>query len=45
MWTEILDAKYLDGYRILIKFNDGIRKVVDFAGIVQRYPVSSGLFT
>jgi len=39
MWTEISDAKYLDGYRILIKFNDGIRKVVDFAGIVQRYPV------
>ena len=39
MWKEILEAKYLDGYRILIKFNDGIRKVVDFTGIVHRYPV------
>lgn len=39
MWTEVLSATYLDGYRILVRFNDGIRKVVDFSNIVKCYPV------
>ena len=39
MWTEVLNATYLDGYRVLVQFNDGIRKIVDLAGLVARYPV------
>ena len=39
MWTEVLKATYLDNYRILVLFNNGIQKVVDFANIVKRYPV------
>ena len=39
MWTEVLDATYLDGYRILVKFNDGINMVVDLANVIKQYPV------
>jgi len=39
MWTEVLSATYLDGYRIQVQFNNGIRKVVDFANIIKHYPV------
>lgn len=39
MCTEVLDATYLDGYRILVKFNDGIKKVVDLANVIKQYPV------
>ena len=39
MWTEVLDATYLDGYRILVKFNDGIKKVVDLTNVIKQYPV------
>ena len=39
MWTDVLDATYLDGYRILVKFNDGINKVVDLANVIKQYPV------
>lgn len=35
----MLDATYLDGYRILVKFNDGINKVVDLANVIKQYPV------
>lgn len=38
MWTEVLSATYLDGYRILVRFNNRIRKVVDFSNIVKCYP-------
>lgn len=43
MWTEVSEATYLDGYRISILFNNGIRKVVDFKHIVQHYPVFNPL--
>ena len=39
MWTEVLNATYLDSYRILVQFNNGVRKVVDFTNIVKHYPV------
>lgn len=39
MWMEVLDATYLNGYRILVKFNDGIKKVVDLANVIKQYPV------
>ena len=39
VWTEVLNATYLDSYRILVQFNNGVRKIVDFANIVKRYGV------
>ena len=39
MWMEVLDATYLNGYRILVKFNNGINKVVDLANVIKQYPV------
>lgn len=39
MWKEVTQAKYLDGYRILVVFNDGIHKVVDFTPLINTYPV------
>lgn len=39
MWTEVSKATYLDGYRILVQFNDGVRKVVDLADVIRKYPV------
>lgn len=37
MTTEILeieDAKYIDGYRLSLKFNDGKESIVDFADFI-----------
>ena len=39
MWTEVTNASYLDGYRILVRFNDGASRVCDFSDLVRRYPV------
>lgn len=40
MFTEILKADYLDGYRIAILFNDGVKKVVDLSKLMSKnYPV------
>lgn len=39
MWLEIIKAEYLDGYRMLISFNDGQRKVFDFSSLIDKYPV------
>ena len=39
MWTEVLDATYMDDYRILIRFNDGARKIIDFSDLINKYPV------
>ncbi len=39
MWMEVLDATYLNGYRILVKFNDGINKVVDLTNVIKQYSV------
>lgn len=36
---EVLDATYLNGYRILVKFNDGINKVVDLTNVIKQYSV------
>ena len=43
MWKEVLKAHYLDGYRIMVLFNDGIRKVVDFTTLLHQYPVFKSL--
>ena len=39
MWKEIIRAEYIDGYRIMIWFNDGVKKVVDLSNMVRQYPV------
>jgi len=39
MWMEIIDADYLDGYRLKISFNNGKTKVMDFSQVIEKYPV------
>ena len=39
MWKEIIDAKYLDGYRMFLIFNDGQKRIFDFLPLIERYPV------
>ena len=39
MWTEVLEATYLNEYRILIRFNNGVQKIMDFNGLIHRYSV------
>ena len=29
MFTEVVQANYVDGYRIAVLFNDGVKKIVD----------------
>lgn len=36
MFTEVVQAKYLDGYKISVQFNDGVRKIVDFSELLKR---------
>lgn len=43
MWTEVRQAEYLDGYRILVSFNDGVRRIVDFTNLINRFPVFKAL--
>ena len=30
MWVEITNAKYLDGYKMFLVFNDGQKRIFDF---------------
>ena len=41
MFTEIVSAEYLNGYKLSVLFNDGVKKEVDFYGILfeKDYPV------
>lgn len=43
MWTEVRQAEYLDGYRILVSFNNGVRRIVDFTNLINRFPVFKAL--
>lgn len=43
MWTEVMKAEYLDGYRIMVSFNDGVRRIVDFTNLINRFPVFKAL--
>ena len=36
----LTEAKYIDGYRIQIKFSDGLGGIVDFTDIIQNYPAA-----
>ena len=39
----LTEAKYIDGYRIWIKFSDGLGGIVDFTDIIHNYPVARPL--
>lgn len=39
MWKEITDAKYIDGYKMFLLFNDGQKRVFDFLPLIEHYPV------
>lgn len=43
MWTEVVQAEYLDGYRIKVLFNDGVHRIVDFTSLINRFPVFRSL--
>ena len=34
MFTEVTHADYIDGYRLSVLFNNGIKKTVDFYSIL-----------
>ncbi len=36
MFTEAVQANYVDGYRIAVLFNDGVKKIVDFTNLLKR---------
>lgn len=36
MFTEVIQANYIDGYRIAILFNDGVKKIVDFTNLLKK---------
>jgi hypothetical protein len=39
----LTEAKYVDGYRIWIKFSDNRSGVVDFTDLIQKFPAASPL--
>jgi hypothetical protein len=43
VFLEITDAEYISDYKLLVKFNNGERRVFDFAGVIERYPVFAPL--
>lgn len=43
MFVEIINAKCLDGLKMLVSFNNGEHRLFDFATIVDSYPVYAPL--
>ena len=43
MFLEIVNAKCLDGLKMLVSFNNGEHRLFDFATIVDSYPVFAPL--
>ena len=39
----LTEAKYVDGYRIWVKFSDGLHGVVDFTDIIEKFPAAGPL--
>ena len=35
MFIEIIEAKYIDGYRLLLLFNNGERRIVDLSNSLK----------
>ncbi len=40
---QILEARYLDGYRIVMRFNTGEEGVVDLTDVLERFPAAKPL--
>jgi len=40
MFTEVMNAEYLGDYKVSVQFNDGVRKIIDFYGLLflNNYP-------
>lgn len=43
MPIQVTELRYLDGYRIWLRFNSGEEDIVDLADVVERYPAASPL--
>ena len=43
MFLEIIDAQYIDGYKLLLFFNNGQKRSFDFSYVIERYPVFHSL--
>ena len=39
MFLEVIDAHYIDGYKMLLSFNNGQKRIFDFTPIISRYPI------
>ena len=37
-YIKIVDSQYVDDYRLLLTFNDGISRIVDFGGFLRAHP-------
>src|SRR5438045_913342 len=37
-YISVIDAKYIDGYRLQITFNDGKKRIVDFEDFLRKMP-------
>ena len=35
MFVEVIKAEYLDGYRLLLLFNNGERRIVDLSNLLK----------
>lgn len=39
MFLEVIDAQYISEYKLFLSFNNGEKRVFDFASVISRYPV------
>ena len=39
MFIKIIEAQYIDAYKIWVRFNNGDCRIFDFATIIDKYPV------
>ena len=39
MWREIEKAEYINGYKIMVWFDDGTKKIIDLSDVIIKYPV------
>lgn len=42
-WLEVTNARYLGAHQVLVTFNDGVTKKIDFEPIINQYPVFAKL--
>ncbi len=43
LFLEVVNAEHLDGYKLLVAFNNGERRTFDFAPLIARYPMFAPL--